>query len=271
MEHGAEHTALGADGIAAFWDAQAQAHGLDPAASWSDHRAIELEIAAISRYVDPGISILDAGCATGYSTVHFARPDSVRVLGIDYIERMIALAEQRRAQLPDEIAARIEFRVGDVRTLEDIPHDAFDLVVTTRVLINLSTADEQMGAIHALGQRVRRGGRLLLSEATVGGWERLNVLRREWGLPDIGMPAFNLYLDESAVAPAAGDEFVLEHVENFASSYFVATRVLKPILAQAATHDVDVADPSAEFNRWASQLPAAGDYGTQKLFVLRRA
>ena len=151
-----------------------------------------------------------------------------------------------------------------------IPEASFDLVVTTRVVINLGTAREQAAAIRALGQRVRPGGLLLLSEATVEGWQRLNALRREWGLPDIGMPSFNLYLEESAVVAAAGEDFVLERVEDFASSYFVATRVLKPILAQAAHHDVDVADPNAEFNRWASLLPAAGDYGTQKLFVLRR-
>ena len=102
------------------------------------------------------------------------------------------------------------------------------------------------------------------------GWERLNALRREWGLTDIGMPHFNLYVSESAVAAAAGPDFTLERIENFASSYFVATRVLKPLLAQSAAHDVDVADPNAEFNRWASLLPAAGDYATQKLFVLRR-
>lgn len=270
MEHRGEHSALDADGIAAFWTAQAEEHGLDPAASWSDWRAIELEIAAISHYVEPGMTILDAGCATGYSSVCFARPDGVTVLGIDYIEKMVDLAEQRRTAMPIEIAGRLEFRVGDIRALDGISEAAFDLVISTRVLINLGTTSEQHDAIRALGRRVRPGGLLLLSEATMGGWERLNALRREWGLPDIGIPAFNLYLEESAIAAAAGDEFSLERVEDFASSYFVATRLLKPILAQAAHHDVDVADPNAEFNRWASLLPAAGDYGTQKLFVLRR-
>lgn len=270
MEHGGEHSALGADEIAAFWAAQAEEHGLDPAASWSDRRAIELEIAAISRYVEPGMTILDAGCATGYSTVCFARRDGVSVLGIDYIEKMIELARERQAGMPRVIASRLEFRVGDVRELDGIPEAGFDLVVTTRVVINLGTAAEQADAIRSLGRRVRPGGLLLLSEATVEGWQRLNALRREWGLPDIAMPSFNLYLEEDAVAVAAGDEFTLERVEDFASSYFVATRVLKPILARATPHDVDVADPNAEFNRWASLLPAAGDYGTQKLFVLRR-
>ncbi len=50
----------------------------------------------------------------------------------------------------------------------------------------------------------------------------------------------------------------------------MATRVLKPLLAARAEAAIDVADPDAEFNRWAALLPPAGDYGTQKLFVLRR-
>ena len=270
MEHGREHSALDAAGIAAFWLAQAEEHGLDPASSWSDHRAIELEIATISRCVEPGMDILDAGCATGYSTVNLARIDGVRVLGIDYVERMIELAHERRGTLPQEIAERLEFRVGDARTLEGIPEAAFDLVVTTRVLINLGTVGEQSDAIRALGRRVRPGGCLLLSEATVEGWQRLNALRREWGLSDIVMPSFNLYLEEATIVAAARDDFTLERVEDFASSYFVATRVLKPILAEAAHHEIDVADPKAEFNRWASLLPAAGDYSPQKLFVLRK-
>jgi len=270
VEHGQEHSALDAAGIAAYWAAQAEQHGLDPASSWSDVRAIELEIASISRYVEAGMDVLDAGCATGYSTVRFARADGVHVLGVDYTEQMIALARERQAATPGEIAARLEFRVGDVRTLVDIPETSFDIVVTTRVLINLGTSAEQAAAIHSLGRRVRPGGLLLLSEATIEGWQRLNALRREWGLSDIGMPSFNLYLEESAVATAAGADFVLEGIENFASTYLVATRVLKPLLARSAVHEVDVGDPNAEFNRWASLLPTAGDYGAQKLFVLRR-
>ncbi len=57
---------------------------------------------------------------------------------------------------------------------------------------------------------------------------------------------------------------------NFASTYFVMTRVAKPLLANAVAAPIDVTDPSSHWNRWASQLPAAGDYGTQKLFVFRR-
>ena len=31
-----------------------------------------------------------------------------------------------------------------------------------------------------------------------------------------------------------------------------------------------IANPLCELNRWLSLLPAAGDYGTQKLFVFRK-
>jgi hypothetical protein len=46
---------------------------------------------------------------------------------------------------------------------------------------------------------LKTGGTLLLSEATIQGWQRLNQFRREWALPDIPMPPFNRYLDENQV------------------------------------------------------------------------
>lgn len=58
-------------------------------------------------------------------------------------------------------------------------------------------------------------------------------------------------------------------VANFSSSYFVGTRVIKPLLAKVVD-GIDIANPSMEWNRWCSQLPAVGDYGTQKLFIFRK-
>ena len=62
----------------------------------------------------------------------------------------------------------------------------------------------------------------------------------------------------------------LVEISNFASTYFVGTRVLKPLLAAAAGNSIDPARAEMEWNRFFSLLPAAGDYGTQKLFVFRR-
>ncbi len=117
---------------------------------------------------------------------------------------------------------------------------------------------------------LKPGGVLLLSEATIQGWSKMNDLRREWGLPDIPMPGFNSYLDEQKVIDFMAAELELVELANFASTYFVGTRLLKPLLTRALGGNMDPANPNAEWNRWFSTLPAWGDYGTQKLFVFRK-
>jgi len=57
---------------------------------------------------------------------------------------------------------------------------------------------------------------------------------------------------------------------NFSSTYYIGTRVLKPLLIKALSADIDVADPDMEWNRWFAQLPAWGDYGTQELFIFKK-
>jgi ubiquinone/menaquinone biosynthesis C-methylase UbiE len=265
---------LQADDIRAFWVNQATEHGQSPSASWSDHHAIELEIAAIGRWLkqeSPGSRVLDAGCANGYSSARFITDadTDMHVVGIDYVEEMVGEATRRRATLPDHVAERLEFRVGDIRGL-DFADAHFDAAICTRVIINLATREEQQTALLELARVVRPGGRLLISEATVEGWERLNRLRREFHLADIPMPSFNNYVVESEVISCLDP--LAEHAatENFASTYFVGSRVLKPLLAAAAPGPVDGADPTMEINRWFGQIPPFGDYGTQKLFVFTR-
>jgi SAM-dependent methyltransferase len=257
-----------AEEIRKFWSEQARAHGESPSASWSDHRVIELEISAIGAYLRPGERVLDAGCANGYSSARYAALGS-EVLGVDYIPEMIEKAESRCQGLPQDVSGRLEFRVGDITSL-DFDDASFDSVVSTRVIINLASWEDQLKGLLECLRVLRPGGLFLLSEATEQGWRRLNALRSEWGLADIPMPAFNLYVDEGRVLAALAGKVDVEDIGDFASSYYVATRVLKPLLAAVAGASVDVADPEAEFNRWAAMLPPAGDYGTQKLFVLRR-
>jgi hypothetical protein len=138
------------------------------------------------------------------------------------------------------------------------------------VIINLGEWTRQRDALIAAGRAVRPGGLLLVSEATVQGWQRLNEFRAEWGLPPIAMPAFNTYVDEHQVIGALSPAFESVQVVNFASTYYVATRLLKPLLAQALSSSVDVADPNLHWNRFWAQLPPCGDYGVQKLFVFRK-
>jgi SAM-dependent methyltransferase len=250
-----------------FWNEQARANGQSPTASWSDIRLIDLEIATIGAWLQDGNRVLDIGCANGYSTCKYAAAKRITAKGIDFAPSMIEQARQRAAAEGAGLRGTVAFDVGDVLTLKELD-GGYDRVIATRVIINLGDWERQARALAHCGRVVAPGGLLLLSEATIGGWQRLNTMRQEWRLPALAMPWFNNYVGEDAVIAALAPAFDLVQLANFASTYYVVTRVIKPLLA--ATAGVDAADPNMEWNRWAAQLPAAGDYGTQKLFVFRK-
>ena len=252
-----------------FWRQQAVEHGPSPSVSWSDHRVIEMEIRELVQRLDDGDKVLDVGCANGYSTVQLASQKTIQIRGIDYLPEMIEQARASMRSLPSSIPGKIDFDVGSIMAIPE-PTGAYDKVVVVRVVINLGEWSNQLTALRECARVLKPGGVLLLSEATIQGWSKLNDLRREWDLPDIPMPGFNSYLDEQKVIDFMAEELELMELVNFASTYFVGTRLLKPLLARALGGKMDPANPNAELNRWFSMLPAYGDYGTQKLFVFRR-
>ncbi|HEY4364899.1 MAG TPA: class I SAM-dependent methyltransferase [Bryobacteraceae bacterium] len=252
-----------------FWSAQAKGHGQEAAASWSDGRVMELEVREILPRLADGDRVLDVGCANGFSTVQFAAQRPIAIRGVDYIPEMIDSARERLAALTEALPGTVEFDQGDITELRE-PSGVYDKIVCIRVLINLGDWERQQRGLAECARVLKPGGTLLLSEATLQGWQRLNQFRREWGLPDIPMPPFNHYLDEEKFAGELPGGLKVAEIVNFASSYYVGTRVLKPLLAKALGGAIDPADPHMEWNRWFSQMPAWGDYGTQKLFVLKK-
>jgi ubiquinone/menaquinone biosynthesis C-methylase UbiE len=262
-------TRLSQSEVFEYWTRQAREHGQSPSASWSDHSVIEMEISEIGKHLADGDKVLDVGCANGYSSLQFACARRMQLRGLDYIPEMIDQAKARLGAMRNNLLGSVEFDVGDITQLQE-SSNSYDKVIVVRVLINLGTWDRQLAGLRECVRVLKSGGMLLLSEATVQGWQRLNALRAEWGMEDIPMPPFNQYVDQDKVIAALDGEAELLELSNFASTYYVGTRVLKPLLAQATHAPVSVADPNAEWNRWFSQLPQAGDYGTQKLFVFRK-
>jgi ubiquinone/menaquinone biosynthesis C-methylase UbiE len=257
--------------IKGFWAEQARTHGTSPAASWSDVGVIDLEVREIVSRLNDGDRVLDIGCGNGYSTLQWASQKRINVRAIDYVPELIEHARRRLAASPVPLPGSAEFDVGDIMELNE-PANSYDRVITVRVLINLGGWDAQRAALHACVRVTKPGGLLLLSEATAQGWTNLNAFRAEWGLEPIPMPSFNTYLDEAQVVEELSTSSELVELVNFASTYFVGTRVLKPLLSEAAGDRVAVAvaNPNMHWNRWWASLPAWGDYGTQKLFIFRK-
>lgn len=252
-----------------YWEQQALKYGQSPASSWSDQMVIEMEIQTILKYLENDDRVLDVGCGSGYSTVQFASLKRISIRGIDYVSEMIEQARQRLKRMANKLLGTVEFDVGKITFFHE-PTEAYDKVIVIRVIINLDSWDNQLRGLLECARVLKSGGMLLLSEATLQGWQQLNRFRQEWGLPRIPMPSFNRYLDQEKVIEAVSSDLQIIELVNFSSTYYVGTRVLKPLLIQALGSKTNAADPNMEWNRWFAQLPSWGDYGTQKLFIFRK-
>lgn len=256
--------------IRQHWTENARTYGTSFAASWNDKYAIELEIRTILQYLQEGDNVIDIGCANGFSTLHYAAERPLSLKGIDYIPEMIEHAKRQLQQLKPSLQADVEFATGNILDLTE-PNNHYDKAVVVRVLINLETWENQAQALGECVRILKPGGMLLLSEATLQGWQRINAFRTEWGLEPVPMPPHNTYLDERLIAdyvPKLGAD--LKEIVNFSSTYFVGTRVLKPLIAKASGQPELEKQTDTEWNRFFSLLPAFGDYGTQKLFIIQK-
>lgn len=93
---------------------------------------------------NPGTkSILDLGCGSGTHAFQFARR-GYEVHGIDISQDMLDKASQARSQLPEDVASRLSFSLGDIR---DVRIDQkFDAVTALFHVISYQPADEDLSA-----------------------------------------------------------------------------------------------------------------------------
>ena len=76
------------------------------------------------------------------------------------------------------------------------------------------------------------------------------------------MPPFNDYLNLDRMAQETGNIFEIKETVHFVSTYYVDTRVFKPLLTQLLDKAIDIKNLLMEWNHFLSQLRCCGDYGT---------
>lgn len=213
------------DPILDHWEAQAAKHGASHEASWGDSHAIALELNAISEHLRDGDTVLDAGCGNGHAAFCQLLRRKLTLTGVDFSSAMIDAALKAKG----ERAA--QFKVGDIRAL-DFPDDSFDVVYTTRALINLPTWAEQAQAIRECLRVARR--KVIFSE---GFWEpmcTLNAMRALVGLPALVEHDFNRYLKKSKVEAMLRELGLRFTVDEFSGVYYLGSRFLREIATDAA-------------------------------------
>ncbi|HOP26664.1 MAG TPA: class I SAM-dependent methyltransferase [Candidatus Sabulitectum sp.] len=97
-----------------------------------------------------GRTVLDAGCGTGYLTALLAGRGA-DVVGVDFSSEMISIARKRNPG--------IRFEVDSCTDLQTIQDNAYDLLVSNYVLMDLP---DLRGAVRSFHRVLRRGGRAVV-------------------------------------------------------------------------------------------------------------
>ena len=87
--------------------------------------------------------ILELGCGTGAHAEHLARM-GYTVHGVDMSMSMLAGAEARKASLPPDVAARMSFGHGDVRTVRT--GENYDAVISLFHVMSYQTTNADIAA-----------------------------------------------------------------------------------------------------------------------------
>ena len=250
--------------IKKHWNDLAETKESSYKASWEDYYMLQKEIDEVCKYIGGIESICDMGCNNGYCDFEFLKRCScIDITGVDYAEN--AIEQAKNDLVGSYYEHRCRFLVGNILDKDTYPNDKFDKVLVKRTIINLDTEEDQIQALINLKSLLKANGKIILMEAVEENLNRLNSLRKEFSLPDLSQPWHNKYLN-SAVIKSIYDNFHVEVDENYASSYYIISRVFYPWMSKV-TPNTKISYLS-EINRLASMFPNIGDYGIQRLFVL---
>ena len=99
-----------------------------------------------------GKAVLEVGCGKGERCLDVAARGARRVVGVDPFEESVNEARGHARGYP-ELAERVEYRVG---TIEDLPDEEFDAVISENTFEHVMDVPGTLAAIRA---RLRNGGR----------------------------------------------------------------------------------------------------------------
>jgi len=100
----------------------------------------------LQNYAPSTKSILELGCGTGVHAFLLAK-EGYQVHGVDLSQQMLQQATDRLSHLPTELASRLEFSPGDIRTIQ--LNQQFDAVISLFHVISYQTSNEDLLAAFA--------------------------------------------------------------------------------------------------------------------------
>jgi SAM-dependent methyltransferase len=105
----------------------------------------EYVVSHIRKYMPQAKRILELGCGTGAHAEHLARM-GYTVHGVDISKEMLARAEVRKAALPADVASRLAFSLGDVRSVRT--EQIYDVVISLFHVMSYQTSNADLNATY---------------------------------------------------------------------------------------------------------------------------
>jgi SAM-dependent methyltransferase len=251
--------------MAAFWSERAKLYGGDPRANSNDVWLREIEIAYVDRIIKDHQfhTVLDFGCANGFSTARLAQlHGGLRFIGIDLNPDMIAAAQ---ARCQTGMTKNVEFRLLDLQ--KDAIIERFHFIYAIRVFQNMENAQTQKKTFDALQNLLVDGGLLLLVESYVDGYTRLNADRVNLGLAPLPIHEHLTLLTDEFDQYACGKMRLISK-QSLSSSYYLVTRVLYSCIAKMSNEPIDYNHPIHQIG---SLIPQIGDYGPQRANLYQKS
>jgi SAM-dependent methyltransferase len=252
------------ESMLAFWSDRVNRFASDPRSNTNDVWLREVEIRCVNSVLNNHncTTILDFGCANGYTTMRLAELNPERkFLGVDINRDMIQAANEALGAQP---AQNVRFRQHDVLAARLDRH--FDCIYAIRVFQNIESPDMQRAVFDKLEAHLRPGGVFYYIESYADGYARLNRDREALGLALLPIHTHLTLLTDDFDAHVSKR---LDLVERSwpSSSYYLVTRLVYSYIAKVNNEPIDYNHP---LHQVASMIPQVGDYGPQRAALYRK-
>jgi ubiquinone/menaquinone biosynthesis C-methylase UbiE len=225
-------------------------------------REIEFNVIAdrLQRY-SPNF-VADVGCGDGRTTLRLAnRYPNSSFSGFDYSSAMV---ENAQLVLNTDPVSNIKFVQLDI--CEGLK-DSFNLIYTTRCLINLPSWDLQKVALKNIQQALTPGGVYLMVENFVDGQANFNQIRKNFDLSEVPIRGHNFFFERERLHDYVDGMFRIEEEVNISSSYYLVSRVIYSKICAEKGIQPDYFD---DHHRFAASLPFSGEFGPIRLICLKK-
>lgn len=203
------------------WNDRAQTHVDKRQVNIDDLVQRQLENDFVFAHLAENDRVLEVGCGNGFLTQEI-RKRVAYVDSFDFAENMIVSALETYGEINNRFFVDSVLRPRNIKS-------SYDRVICIRVLINLQNVEEQKVAIRNMANCLRPGGSLILVEGYLDGFDALNELRRQTGLPNMKPAAINFYSHMAELQSEIEQHFAVSATWH-SGMFDVLTRVAYPLI-----------------------------------------